>query len=76
MVLRADSYTVMNKSLITDIDKKTLIDLYQQIIRLVLVELWKFLGHQHCIIHIEHLPLTMIMLYICQNMMTYQHILG
>ena len=32
MVLPADSYTVMNKSLITDIDKKTLIDLYQPII--------------------------------------------
>lgn len=32
MVLPADSYTVMNKSLITDVDKKTLIDLYQPII--------------------------------------------
>lgn len=32
MVLPADSYTVVNKSIITDVDKKTLIDLYQPII--------------------------------------------
>ena len=32
MVLPADSYVVINKSIITEIDKKILIDLYQPII--------------------------------------------
>ena len=45
MVLPADSYVVFNKSIITEIDKKILIDLYQPIVGNKAVSLYLTLFH-------------------------------